>query len=107
MRQINMLEVIAILKDPSKAIVVDALCLDAFITGYGNDTNKIIEQILLPKGDYATLQNWSKQEILYSANFKFEKDLFDVYYFYDLWREEVYGPQPELAKNIAVCLDLL
>ena len=107
-RKLNFEDVKSLLIDPWHVLVVDALGDAMFICTYGQQVYNIEEEVELYSDAHEHLMNLVDENIIWYNTFDVDeiKQIFATPHFFDLWREDAYGPQPDEAYANATAIGL-
>jgi hypothetical protein len=95
-----------ILIDPWRVIVVEPLTGRLFISTYGGDEYEIIKQIDVDNNTYNMLSELADEGVIYFDSFgQVDIEIINPHFF-DIWRGEVYGKQPNHTVSKSIELGL-
>jgi hypothetical protein len=97
LRELNLEDIKNLLKDPEHILVVDAMSCEDYIYTSGQRMNKMVEQIHIDNGTSEQLQELVEANVIFYGGLVNNEltDKLAVPQFYDLWYEDIYGPQPD------------
>jgi hypothetical protein len=107
-RELNLEDIKNLLKDPEHILVVDAMSCENYIYTSGQRMNKMVEQIHIDNGTSEQLQELVEANVIFYGGLVNSelKDKLAVPQFYDLWYEDIYGPQPDEGYQKAKLMGL-
>jgi hypothetical protein len=108
LRQLDFEDVKKLLIDPWHVLVVDSLCDTTLICTYGQHVYDIIEEVDVDNDATEKLSNLADENVIFydAFNVKEVKGIMACPHFFELWREDAYGPQPDEAYEKATSLGL-
>ncbi|MEE3028833.1 MAG: hypothetical protein VX729_14940 [Pseudomonadota bacterium] len=108
MKKLTLEDVISILKDPFKALVVEPMGASVYIANQGNDWS-VIEQVSLNDGIHTWLTECEEQKVIFYASFEPTDDPFNIVlpHFFDIWRDVYETEQPNSGKTRAAEIGLI
>jgi len=108
LRKLNFEDVKSLLIDPWHVLVVDALGDAMFISTYGQQVFNIVEEVELDIEAHEHLMNLVDENVIWYNTFDVDeiKQRFATPHFFDLWREDAYGEQPDEAYTKATEMGL-
>lgn len=108
LRQLNFEDVKKLLIDPWHVLVVDPLSDQTLICTYGQQVYDIIEEVDVDNDATEQLSNLADENVIFYDTFdvKEVKQIMACPHFYELWREDAYGPQTDQAYEKATSLGL-
>ena len=96
-----------VLQDPCRVLVVEPLTGAQFITTYGSNEIEIIKKVSLERAVNEKLMNLADEKVIYYGSIDEITHTILNPHFFDIWREDAYGKQPELAATKAQELSLV
>ncbi len=108
LRQLNFEDVKKVLKDPLHILVVEVLSCETFICSSGQGIYDIVEEVYIDSDISEQLISLEEEKVIFyhSLNDDELKNRLTMPHFFELWREDIYGHQPDEAYKKAKLMGL-
>jgi hypothetical protein len=108
LRQLNFEDVKKLLIDPWHVLVVDSLSNETVICTYGEKIYDVVEEVTIDNELSNQLNILVEENVIFYDSLDDEelKNRLPNPHFFELWREDAYGPQPDIAYEKAAAMGL-